>query len=230
MENLVYSLFDYFDKFPFIVSFVAGLLSFLSPCVLPLVPIYFFYITGISAKELEEKTLTPKERLKIFFNSLSFIAGFAFVFILIGVASANIIGNIFAYKWVNIILGLIIVLFGLNVAGFIKFKFMQYEKRLNLQNAGSFLLGFSFAFGWTPCIGPIYGTIVGMAATDPAKSFVMMFLYVLGLAIPFILMSVFTIWSMKLINKAKKYMGIIEKISGGILIAVGIYVIYKGLS
>ncbi|WP_457564408.1 cytochrome c biogenesis CcdA family protein [Caminibacter sp.] len=229
MENLVYSLFDYFDKFPFIVSFIAGLLSFFSPCVLPLVPIYFFYITGISAKELENKQLTAQERLKIFFNSVSFIAGFALVFILIGVASANIIGNIFEYKWVNIILGIIIVLFGLNVAGFIKFKFMQYEKRLNLQNAGSFLLGFSFAFGWTPCIGPIYGTIVGMAATEPAKSFTMMFLYVLGLALPFILMAVFTIWSMKLIQKAKKYMGIIEKVSGFILIAVGIYVIYKGL-
>jgi cytochrome c-type biogenesis protein len=86
---------------------------------------------------------------------------------------------------------------------------MQYEKRLNIQNAGSFLLGFSFAFGWTPCIGPIYGTIVGMAATDPAKSFIEMFLYVLGLALPFILMSIFTIWSMRLINRAKKYMGII---------------------
>jgi len=230
MDNLVYSLFDYFDKFPFIVSFIAGLLSFLSPCVLPLVPIYFFYITGISAKELEEKTLTKKERLKIFFNSLAFIGGFASVFILVGVASANLIGNIFAYKWVNVILGIIIVIFGLNVAGFIKFKFMQYEKRLNLQNAGSFLLGFSFAFGWTPCIGPIYGTIVGMAATNPAKSFIMMFLYVLGLALPFILMSIFTIWSMKLINKAKNYMGIIEKVSGIILIAVGIYVIFKGIS
>jgi cytochrome c-type biogenesis protein len=230
MENLVYSLFDYFDKFPFVVSFVAGLLSFFSPCVLPLVPIYFFYITGISAKELEEKTLSTKERLKIFFNSVSFIAGFALVFILIGVASANLIGNIFAYKWVNVILGIIIVLFGLNVAGVVKFKFMQYEKRLNLQNAGSFLLGFSFAFGWTPCIGPIYGTIVGMAATEPAKSFAMMFLYVLGLALPFILMAVFTIWSLKLINKAKNYMGIIEKVSGFILIAVGIYVIYKGIS
>jgi len=228
MENVVYSLFNYFDSMPFIVSFIAGLLSFLSPCVLPMVPIYFFYITGISAKELESRELTKKERLKILINSILFIAGFAFVFVLIGAAAADLIGNIFEYKWINIIAGIIIIIFGINVGGFVKFKFMQYEKRINFQNAGSFLLGVSFAFGWTPCIGPIFGTIVGMAATNPAKSITMMVLYVIGLAIPFILMAVFTIWSMKLIEETKKYMGIIEKISGIFLIIVGIWVLFKG--
>ena len=228
MENVVYSLFNYFDSMPFIVSFIAGLLSFLSPCVLPMVPIYFFYITGISAKELESRELTKKERLKILINSILFIAGFAFVFVLIGAAAADLIGNIFEYKWINIIAGIIIIIFGINVGGFVKFKFMQYEKRINFQNAGSFLLGVSFAFGWTPCIGPIFGTIVGMAATNPAKSITMMVLYVIGLAIPFILMAIFTIWSMKLIEKTKKYMGIIEKISGIFLIIVGIWVLFKG--
>jgi len=228
MENMVYSLFNYFDSMPFIVSLVAGILSFLSPCVLPMVPIYFFYITGISAKELENRELTKKERLKILINSILFIAGFALVFVLIGAAAANLIGNIFEYKWINILAGIIIIIFGINVGGFVKFKFMQYEKRVNFQNAGSFLLGVSFAFGWTPCIGPIFGTIVGMAATNPAKSITMMVLYVIGLAIPFILMAVFTIWSMKLIEKTKKYMGIIEKISGIFLIIVGIWVLFKG--
>jgi cytochrome c-type biogenesis protein len=230
MENLTFQLFDYFDKMPFIVSYIAGLLSFLSPCVLPLVPIYFFYITGISAKEIKEKEISSKERIKIFTNSVLFIAGFASVFILIGAASANLIGNIFAYKWVNVVLALVIILFGINVAGFIKFRFMQYEKRLNLQNAGAFLLGFSFAFGWTPCIGPIFGTIIGMAATEPGKAVSMMVLYTLGLATPFILMALFTVWSMKLIEKMKKYMGVIEKISGFLLIAVGIYILYKSIS
>ena len=228
MENMLYSLFNYFDSMPFLVSFLAGILSFFSPCVLPMVPIYFFYITGISAKELENRELTKKERIKILINSLLFIAGFALVFVLIGAAAANLIGNIFAYKWINIIAGIIIIVFGINVGGFVKFKFMQYEKRVNFQNAGSFLLGVSFAFGWTPCIGPIFGTIVGMAATNPAKSVSMMVLYVIGLAIPFVLMAVFTIWSMKLIEKTKKYMGIIEKISGIFLIIVGIWVLFKG--
>jgi len=228
-ENLTFELFDYFDNMPYIVSFLAGLLSFLSPCVLPLVSIYFFYITGISAKELKEKSLTGTERVKIFINSLLFIAGFATVFILIGAASANLIGNIFAYKWVNVVLAFVIILFGINVAGFIKFDFLQYEKRLNLQNAGAFLLGFSFAFGWTPCIGPIFGTIIGMAATEPAKAVSMMVLYTLGLATPFILMALFTVWSMKLIEKMKKYMGIIEKVSGLLLISVGLYILYKTL-
>ena len=228
-ENLTFELFDYFDKMPFIVSYIAGLLSFLSPCVLPLVPIYFFYITGISAREIKEKSLTSKERIKIFVNSILFIAGFASVFILIGAASANLIGNIFAYKWVNILMAVIIIIFGINVAGFIKFNFLQYEKRLNLQNAGAFLLGFSFAFGWTPCIGPIFGTIIGMAATEPTKSISMMVLYTLGLATPFILMALFTVWSMKLIEKMKNYMWIIEKASGFLLIGVGVYILYKAV-
>jgi cytochrome c-type biogenesis protein len=229
MENLAFHLFDYFDKMPFVVSYIAGILSFLSPCVLPLVPIYFFYITGISAKELKEKELTGKERVKIFINSTLFIAGFASVFILIGAASANLIGNIFAYQWVNVLMALIIILFGINVAGFVKFGFLQSEKRLNLQNAGAFLLGFSFAFGWTPCIGPIFGTIIGMAATEPGKAISMMVLYTLGLATPFILMALFTVWSMKLIEKMKKHMGVIEKVSGALLIGVGIYILYKAI-
>ncbi|MEO1958810.1 MAG: cytochrome c biogenesis protein CcdA [Nautiliaceae bacterium] len=226
-EELSYSLFDYFDKMPFVVSYIAGLLSFFSPCVLPLVPIYFFYITGISAKELEARTLSKKERIKIFINSLLFIAGFSLVFILIGAVSANLIGNIFANKWFNVIAGVIIILFGVHLGGFYRFKLLQNEKRLHLENTGAFLLGFSFAFGWTPCIGPIFGTIVGMAASEPAKSGFMMVLYTLGLATPFIVMAVFTIWAMKMIEKMKRHLGIIEKISGSILILVGIYMISK---
>jgi len=229
MENMLYSLFNYFDSMPFIISFIAGLLSFLSPCVLPLVPIYFFYITGITAKDLEERKLDKKEKLKILFNSILFVLGFALVFVLIGAAAANLIGNIFANKWLNILAGVVIIVFGLNIGGFIKFKVFQYEKRLNLQNAGSFLLGVSFAFGWTPCIGPIFGAIVGMAATEPAKSVFMMIIYSIGLAVPFLLMAVFTVWSMKFIEKTKKYMNYIEKFSGILLILVGIYFTYKGL-
>jgi len=229
MEDLLYSLFDYFDSMPFVISFVAGILSFLSPCVLPLVPIYFFYITGISAKDLEERKLDKKEKLKILFNSTLFVTGFAFVFILLGAAAANLIGNIFANAWLNVLAGVVIVIFGLNIGGFFKFKLFQYEKRLNLQNAGSFLLGVSFAFGWTPCIGPIFGAIVGMASTDPTKSVFMMMVYSFGLAIPFLLMAVFTVWSLKFIEKTKKYLHIIEKFSGVLLILAGIYFIIKGL-
>jgi len=229
MENLVYSLFDYFDKMPFIVSYIAGILSFLSPCVLPLVPIYFFYIAGVSAKELESKTLSKKEKLNIFIQSILFILGFSVVFILIGVAAAKLIGNIFAYKWVNILTGLIIIIFGIHLGGFYRFKILNQEKRLHLQNVGSFMLGFSFAFGWTPCIGPIFGTIVGMAASEPTKAIFMMILYTLGLATPFILMAIFSVASLKMIEKLKKYLGIIEKISGILLILIGIYFLYKSL-
>jgi len=228
-ENLTYSLFNYFDSMPYIVSFIAGLLSFLSPCVLPLVPIYFFYITGISAVELQQRELTKKEKFKIFINSLMFILGFSLVFILLGAAMANLIGNFFHNRIFNIAAAVVIIIFGLHIGGFFKIKFLQYEKRLNLQNVGSFLLGVSFALGWTPCIGPIFGTIVGMAATDPAKSVFMMILYTFGLAFPFILMALFTVMSLKIIEKMKKYMGIIEKISGILLVIVGLYMLYKGL-
>lgn len=228
-ENLTYSLFNYFDSMPYIVSFIAGLLSFLSPCVLPLVPIYFFYITGISAVELQQRELTKKEKFKIFINSLMFILGFSLVFILLGAAMANLIGNFFHNRIFNIAAAVVIIIFGLHIGGFFKIKFLQYEKRLNLQNVGSFLLGVSFALGWTPCIGPIFGTIVGMAATDPAKSVFMMILYTFGLAFPFILMALFTVMSLKIIEKMKKYMGIIEKISGILLVLVGLYMLYKGL-
>lgn len=228
-ENLSYSLFNYFDSMPYIVSFIAGLLSFLSPCVLPLVPIYFFYITGISAVELQQRPLNKEEKFKIFINSIMFILGFSVVFILIGAAMANLIGNFFNNKIFNIIAAIVIIIFGLHIGGFFKIKFLQYEKRLNLQNVGSFLLGVSFALGWTPCIGPIFGTIVGMAATEPTKSIFMMVLYTLGLALPFILMALFTVMSLKIIEKMKKYMGIIEKISGILLVLVGLYMLYKGL-
>ena len=228
-ENLTYSLFDYFDSMPYVVSLVAGILSFLSPCVLPLVPIYFFYITGISAMELQSRPLDKKERLKIFFNSLMFILGFSLVFILLGATMAHLIGNFFNNKAFNIVAAIVIIIFGLHMGGFFKIKFLQYEKRLNLQNVGSFLLGVSFSLGWTPCIGPIFGTIVGMAASEPAKSVFMMILYTLGLAIPFVLMALFTVASLKIIEKMKKYMGIIEKVSGILLMLVGIYMLYKGL-
>lgn len=228
-ENLSYSLFDYFDKMPYIISFVAGILSFLSPCVLPLVPIYFFYITGISAMELQQRSLDKSEKFKIFLNSLMFILGFSVVFILIGAAMANLIGNFFNNKIFNIVAAIIIIVFGLHMGGFFRLKFLQYEKRLNLENVGSFLLGVSFSLGWTPCIGPIFGTIVGMAASDPAKSVLMMILYTIGLAIPFILMALFTVVSLKVIEKMKKYIGIIEKISGILLMMVGVYMLYKGL-
>jgi len=228
-ENISYSLFNYFDSMPYIVSFIAGLLSFLSPCVLPLVPIYFFYITGISAVELQQRPLNKEEKFKIFINSIMFILGFSVVFILIGAAMANLIGNFFNNKIFNIIAAIVIIIFGLHIGGFFKIKFLQYEKRLNLQNVGSFLLGVSFALGWTPCIGPIFGTIVGMAATEPTKSIFMMVLYTLGLALPFVLMALFTVMSLKIIEKMKKYMGIIEKISGILLVLVGLYMLYKGL-
>jgi len=229
MEQLSYSLFNYFDQMPYLVSFIAGLLSFLSPCVLPLVPLYFFYITGFTAGEIEKGGLSLRERVKIFINSLLFVAGFGVIFILIGLAAANIIGNFFQRRWVGVVAGIVIILFGLHLGGFVRFKFLQVEKKLHLENVGSFLLGVSFALGWTPCIGPIYGSIVGLASTDLSKALGLMVLYVAGLSLPFLLLALFTIWGMKVIERFKKWLGVIEKVSGGLLIAVGVYLLFKTL-
>jgi cytochrome c-type biogenesis protein len=229
MEQLSYSLFNYFDQMPYLVSFIAGLLSFLSPCVLPLVPLYFFYITGFTAGEIEKGGLSLRERVKIFINSLLFVAGFGVIFILIGLAAANIIGNFFHSRWVGVVAGIVIILFGLHLGGFVRFKFLQVEKKLHLENVGSFLLGVSFALGWTPCIGPIYGSIVGLASTDLSKALGLMVLYVAGLSLPFLLLALFTIWGMKVIERFKKWLGVIEKVSGGLLIAVGVYLLFKTL-
>ena len=221
-------LFNYFDKLPFLVSYVAGVLSFLSPCVLPLVPVYFFYITGISANEAKNGNLSKEDKLKIFKESVLFVFGFSIVFILLGVSAANLIGNIFSNEFVKYIAGIVVILFGIHIMGLFKFKFLQNEKRLHLEDVGSFLLGLSFAFGWTPCIGPIFGMIVSFASVEVNKSLFMMVLYSLGLATPFILMAIFSVWSLKFIDKIKRYLGIIEKISGLLLVGVGIYMILGG--
>jgi cytochrome c-type biogenesis protein len=227
MENLLYSLFDYFDQMPYLISFAGGLLSFFSPCVLPLAPIYFFYITGLSAGELQERGLTLSERWQIFWNSLLFVAGFGTIFLLLGLAAANVIGNIFSSKWVAGVAGVVIILFGLHLGGFLRFRFLQFEKRLHLENVGGFLLGVSFALGWTPCIGPIFGTIVGLASTELERALPLMLLYIFGLALPFLLMALFTLWSFKLLDRFKKYLGVIEKVSGLILIGVGLWILIK---
>lgn len=234
-----YELLEIFDQMPFIVSFLAGLLSFISPCVLPLIPAYFFYITGISAIELEETKFSAKERLKIIYSSLLFIAGFSTVFILFGASLANLIGDVFGYtfeafgkemKLFELIAGLIIVLFGLNILGYLKITFLKMEKRYNPDSAAPFLLGVSFAFGWSPCIGPIFGTIVGMASTEPSSAIMMMVIYTLGLSLPFLLMALLTVQTFRLLNKMKKWLGVIEKISGIILVLIGIVVMFGGFS
>lgn len=229
-------LTELFVSAPFAISFLAGILTFFSPCVLPLIPAYLSYISGISVRELSEHgKLTRGDKLIVLKTALMFILGFSTIFILIGVSMAELIGNIFSYSWVNWIAGTIIILFGLHMARFINIKFLNYEKRAafgSTQASGllaPFILGVSFALGWTPCIGPIFAAIVSMAAQDPSKSVSLMVVYTIGLAVPFVVAAILTSSALEFFTKVKRHFGIIEKVGGLLLVLIGISIATGGL-
>ena len=231
----------------------AGVLSFFSPCVLPLIPAYISFITGLSLDKLWE--VSPQEVLsqnegsavtknvkrhylkKIFLETVLFVLGFSFIFVALG-ASATYLGNfIFTNrKIIKLIGGIIIILLGLHIAGVFKVKYLEYEKKLHLQKRpttllGSFVVGIVFAVGWTPCIGPLLAGILALAATNDAlgQGVLLLSFYSLGIAIPFLLTSVFIGGFLGLFSKIKKHFRLISIVSGGLLISVGIWVIISGL-
>jgi cytochrome c-type biogenesis protein len=213
-----------------IIAFGAGLISFLSPCVLPLIPGYISYISGNSINELIEKKSV--NLLPIFFFTL----GFSLVFVTFGAAS-TFLGQILlknSYE-LRIAAGLIIIILSLHIIGIINIKFLNYEKRLqtNLNKTflSSILIGMAFAFGWTPCIGPILGSILVLAATENSLSegILLLSFYSLGLAIPFIL-SGYLIQRFLIFSKNfKKNIKIVSKIGGVILLITGILIITNHL-
>ena len=213
-----------------LVAFGAGLISFLSPCVLPLIPGYISYISGTSLNELLEKKNV--NILPIIFFSL----GFSIVFIAFG-ASATFIGSIIfknSYE-LRLFAGIIIIIFSLHIIGIINLKFLNYEKRVQAdRKKGIFapiLIGMAFAFGWTPCIGPILGSILILASTEENinKGILLLFSYSLGLAIPFIL-SGYLIQKFIVISKnLKKNINLISKIGGSLLLITGILIITNQL-
>tara|TARA_B100000965_G_scaffold252033_2_gene212030 strand:- start:4166 stop:4870 length:705 start_codon:yes stop_codon:yes gene_type:complete len=211
------------------IAFGAGLISFLSPCVLPLIPGYISYISGTTYNELIE----TKVKLS---PLLFFTLGFSLVFILFG-AAATFVGQLFlSYSnELRIIAGIIIILFSLQILGFLNLKFLNYEKRLNISKNNSFispiLLGVSFGFGWTPCIGPILGSILVLATTEESliRGIVLLCFYSLGLAIPFILSGVLIQKFIGISNKLKSKMNLIVNISGYLLLVTGVLILTNQL-
>jgi cytochrome c-type biogenesis protein len=213
-----------------IIAFSAGLLSFASPCVLPLVPSYITYITGVSFKELTDAQARSKLRWATIFHSLFFIMGFSLIFILMG-ASASYLGQLLTeyQSWIMKAGGVLIILLGIHFTGIINIPFLQMEKRFEMRRkplgyVGSFLVGVAFAAGWTPCIGPILSTILIYASTT--KSFttgiLLLTYYSIGLGIPFFLSSLAFNSFLSAFDKIKRYMRIITIISGLFLIGIGI--------
>ena len=212
------------------IAFGAGLISFLSPCVLPLIPGYISYITGNSLKEIIEK-----KNINIL-PVILFTIGFSLVFISFG-ATASFIGSVVLNNsyHLRIAAGILIIIFSLQIIGIINLKFLNYEKRINTEkksgNFSSIVIGMAFGFGWTPCIGPILGSILALASTEESlnRGILLLTFYSLGLAIPFIisgyLIQKFMIFSKNLKSKINLF----SKIGGTLLLITGLLIITNQL-
>ena len=215
------------------MAFGAGLISFLSPCVLPLVPGYLSFISGVSFAEIGEKEgSTPflsKEKRIILYSSIFFIIGFSMVFILLG-ATATWIGAFISSK-ISILTklaGLVIIFFGIYMMGLIRPRFLYKEARFQIKDkrlgyVGAFLIGAAFAFGWTPCIGPILAGILTYAGTleKVNQGVFLLLIYSLGLGIPFLVTAIGINQFWRFFNRIKKYMRFLEVSSGAIMVILG---------
>ncbi len=210
-----------------IAAFVAGLVSFLSPCVLPLVPGYVSLISGAGVDELKQPTGSLQS--KILLNSASFILGFSIVFITLGAISTEVGQLLARYRSVLAqIAGVVIIIFGLHLAGVFRINALLADKRLHGVKGGStawgaFAIGFAFAFGWTPCVGPILAVILGFAAEQDSvvKGILLLAVYSLGLAVPFLVTSLLIERFLKFYNRFKFHMHALEVASGVLLVALG---------
>jgi len=214
----------------FPLAFLAGIMSFLSPCVLPLLPSYVSFITGISFEDLTMGTDRRKIRYLTITNSLTFILGFSSVFVALGASSSAVGKFMFEYQeWIRIGGGVLVIVFGLFVAGFLKMDFLMRDKKVHLSGkpagyVGTFLVGMTFAAGWTPCIGPILGTILLYASSQGSAfyGFKLLAVYSLGLALPFFISSLAINSFLSYSRKLMRYMRAIMILSGLLLILFGI--------
>lgn len=212
--------------------FIAGILSFLSPCVLPLVPPYLCYMAGVSVDDFRDQTQHKKEpiRLQLVLAAIAFSLGFTTVFVGLG-ASASTIGKFIGYyrDWLAMFAGIIIIIFGLNFLGIFKIGLLSREARFQTRKTpagpiGAYLIGLAFAFGWTPCIGPILGPVLTFAGTKSSvgDGAMLLAVYSLGLAIPFIVAALFSSMFMWFLSQFKVHLGKVEKIIGIFLVIAGI--------
>lgn len=205
-----------------LVAVVAGILSFLSPCVLPIVPPYLAYMTGVKVSALKER-----QRSAVL-PAMFFVLGLSTVFLLMGYAASAFGRAFLQYQPMLVtVSGIFVILLGLHFLHVFRIPILDREARIEAGDKGgtamgAYLLGLAFAFGWTPCIGPQLSMILTLAATDPTRGTTLLGVYALGLGIPFLLSALFIERSIGLMNRLKRHMGLIERISGVLLIAVGV--------
>ena len=211
---------------------LAGLLSFLSPCVLPIVPGYLCFLAGTSLDKIASGEDASKER-NVFYFALSFVFGFSTVFILLGASATLLSGLIYEYLDIlRVVGGIIIIIFGIHFMQIIQLPFLNRDTRYQIESyrpgiVGSYVIGLSFAFGWTPCIGPILGSVLSIAASSETVTYgiVLLLLYSAGLGIPFLLAAYAINGFMRFLSKIRNYIRAIEIFTGVLLVIFGILIL-----
>ncbi|MCJ7539456.1 MAG: cytochrome c biogenesis protein CcdA [Desulfobacterales bacterium] len=220
----------------FPAAFVAGLLSFFSPCVLPLIPAYFTFITGFSIEELTEE-YNSEIRKKVFLSTFLFVLGFSLVFILMGASASYLGGLMYTYKkLIRIIGGILIIILGIHLTGLIRIPGLDFEKRIALEKKplhflGTLIIGMAFGAGWSPCIGPLLGSILIVAGSQETvwQGVMLLGIYSAGLATPFIIISIFINFLLIFIKKASKVLKYVNVVAGVVLIVVGLILVSNKL-
>lgn len=220
------------ENISYIVAFTAGLLTFLSPCLLPMIPAFIAYITGISFSDLKDEGKRAEVRKKTIIHALLFIAGFSVIFILLGLTATAVGKALFKYqKFIRIAGGILIMLFGLQLLGVLKLNFLAKERQFRIaakgaSYLGSFLIGVTFAAAWTPCAGPILGSILVLAGTkaNAAIGAKLLIIYSAGIAIPFFITALLINSFLAISEKLQKIISIINIIGGVFLLIIGFLV------
>ena len=236
MGNIEEFIAGYWNTLPLLISFAGGIIAFLSPCTLPLLPVYISYISGVGIKE----EIDGKKRLKMVLSTLAFVIGFTIIFVLMAIV-VSYFGNIARKLFYNDILykivGIIVIIMGIQMTGIFKFRFLNREKKieLNFKKQGyliSMFLGMAFAVGWSPCTGPILGSVLALAATSATvyQGIFYLIAFSLGLGIPFLIIGFFMDYFTKIIKKSGKVVSIISVVSGVILIIMGVILFFNKLS
>lgn len=225
------------------IAFSAGILSYFSPCVLPLIPSYLTYISGLSFGELKDEHPSAKVRMTVLFHSLAFIVGFSLVFISLG-ALAGIASSSFQTglrDWLGVIQkigGVLIFLFGIHMSGLFHFGVLLGEKRVHIRNkpagfVGTILVGIAFAAGWTPCIGPILGAILALTASSSGgigRGVLLLSVYSLGLGVPFLLSGLLFHSFLDFFDRFKKHIRLVEIGTGVLLMIAGLLLFFDQLT
>jgi cytochrome c-type biogenesis protein len=212
-----------------LAALFAGLISFLSPCVLPLVPPYMAYLAGASLERLAEAEPEPRVRRETLFAALLFVAGFSTVFVGLG-AGASVIGGMMRYysHELSIVAGIAIIVMGLHFLGITPIKFLYRQARVEMPRPvglwGAYVMGLCFAIGWTPCIGPILATILAVAASEATvtKGAGLLAIYSLGLGVPFVVAALAVEPFAKFLTRFRAHLAYMEKVMGGLLVATGL--------